>query len=216
MFLHQSAWLDLNLYHACDPSHMHQGWNIEHREEEYVYTNILVEHLRLWMCELPYYHWVAQVAMQADVASVLVLAVWVTPVEVHLCICTTSMSWNSVLCHVGKERSHPFDFPQASPGVFPLQLSNFHPQETQLPTSPLHGLRPEVAFIRYCVSSVAVYENPPLAILAIFKARHMSDSSSWTRPPCLAIVADMLKTHKKLDAACTYQIRQLPLPKTLL
>jgi len=47
--------------------------------------------------------------------------------------------------------------------------------------------------IRCLVSSIAVRENPSLAILAIFKARHMSDCSSCTRPPCHAIVADMLK-----------------------
>jgi len=50
-----------------------------------------------------------------------------------------------------------------------------------------------------CVSSIAAHENPPLAILAIFKARHMLDCSSCTRPPCLAIVADMLKTSNKLN-----------------
>jgi len=57
--------------------------------------------------------------------------------------------------------------------------------------------------IRCCVSSIAAHENPPLAILAIFKARRMSDCSSCTWPPCLAIVADMLKSSKKLVAATT-------------
>jgi len=65
------------------------------------------------------------------------------------------------------------------------------------------------------VCSSVAHENPPLAILAIFKARHMSDCSSCTRPPCLAIVADMSKTYKKLVAASTYQIRLLPLSYTL-
>jgi hypothetical protein len=37
--------------------------------------------------------------------------------------------------------------------------------------------------------------------LAIFKARRMSDCSSYNRPPCLAIVADMLKTYMILVAA---------------
>jgi len=68
---------------------------------------------------------------------------------------------------------------------------------------------------RNCVSSTAVRKNPPLAILAIFKARHMSNCSSCTRPPCLAIVAGMLKTYKKLVAASTYQIRLEPQPCTL-
>jgi len=57
--------------------------------------------------------------------------------------------------------------------------------------------------IRNCVSSIAECENPPLAIWAIFKARRMSDCSSCTRPPCLAIVADMLKTYKEISC-CIY------------
>jgi len=51
------------------------------------------------------------------------------------------------------------------------------------------------------VSSIVVRENPPLAIFARFNARRMWDCSSCTRPPCLAKVADMLKTYKKLVAA---------------
>jgi len=61
-----------------------------------------------------------------------------------------------------------------------------------------HGI-----FIWNCVSSIAARENPPFAILAIFKARHVSDCSSCTRPPCLAIVADMLKTYKEISC-CIY------------
>jgi hypothetical protein len=37
-------------------------------------------------------------------------------------------------------------------------------------------------------------------MMAIFNARHMSNYSSCTRPPCLPIVADTLKTYKKLVA----------------
>ena len=69
--------------------------------------------------------------------------------------------------------------------------------------------------IRYCVSSVATGENPLLAILAVCKARRVLDCSSCTRPPCLAIVADMLKSYKKLVAASKNEIWQLPLPYTL-
>jgi len=64
----------------------------------------------------------------------------------------------------------------------------------------------------YWVSSIPARENPPLAILGIFNARRMSDCSSCTRPPCLAIVSDMLKTYKKSVAASSYGIRQLPTP----
>jgi len=55
--------------------------------------------------------------------------------------------------------------------------------------------------ISWCLSSIAARKNASLAFLAIFKARRMSDCSSCTRPPCLAIVADMLKTYKELFAA---------------
>jgi len=70
--------------------------------------------------------------------------------------------------------------------------------------------------IKYCLSSIVAHEHPSLAILAIFMARCMSDYSSCTRPPCLAIVADMSKTYKELVAAFKLEIRQLPLPYMLL
>jgi len=46
----------------------------------------------------------------------------------------------------------------------------------------------------YHVCSIVACENPSFAILAIFRARRMSDCSSCTWPPGLAIVAEMLKT----------------------
>jgi len=70
-------------------------------------------------------------------------------------------------------------------------------------------------FIWYCIASIAVPENPPLAILAIFNARRMSDCSSCTQPPCIAIVADMLRTYKKLVAAPSDEIQQWPTPYML-
>jgi len=69
--------------------------------------------------------------------------------------------------------------------------------------------------IRYCVSSTAVHENPPLAILALIKATRMSDCSSCTRLHCLAIVADMSNTYKKLVAASNTEIQLWPWPYTL-
>jgi len=60
--------------------------------------------------------------------------------------------------------------------------------------------------IRFCISSIVARENTSLAMLAIFKARCMSDCSCCTRPPCLAIVADILKTYKKLVAASRVRI----------
>jgi len=46
-------------------------------------------------------------------------------------------------------------------------------------------------FISCGISSIVARENPSFAILAIFRARRMSDCSSCTQPACLAIVADM-------------------------
>jgi len=66
--------------------------------------------------------------------------------------------------------------------------------------------------IRYCVSSSATRQHPPLAILAIFNAKHMSDCSSCTWPPCLTTVADMLKTFKKLVAAVNSKLWLVPQP----
>ena len=66
--------------------------------------------------------------------------------------------------------------------------------------------------LRFLYGSV---RNPPLAIFAIFQARRMSDCSSCTRPPCLAIVADMLKSCRILDAASEGENQRLPLPHTL-
>jgi hypothetical protein len=50
--------------------------------------------------------------------------------------------------------------------------------------------------------------------LVRFKARRMSDYSSCTRPPCLAIVADMLKTYKQLVVASKRKNPLLPQPYT--
>jgi len=56
--------------------------------------------------------------------------------------------------------------------------------------------------ISCCVCSIAAHENPRLAILAIFEARRMSECSSCTRAPCLAIIADRLKPSKILVTTC--------------
>jgi len=49
--------------------------------------------------------------------------------------------------------------------------------------------------MRHCISFIAAPEKPSWAMFTTFKARRMSDSSNCTRPPCLATVADMLKTY---------------------
>ena len=69
--------------------------------------------------------------------------------------------------------------------------------------------------IRYCVSSNALRENPPLAILTIFHGWRMLNCFSCSRLPFLAIVADMLKTYKKLVAVCNNEIWLVPQPYTV-
>jgi len=70
--------------------------------------------------------------------------------------------------------------------------------------------------IRYCLSLIVACENSALPILAIFKARRMSDCFSCTQPPCLAIMAEMFNTYKKLVVASNNEMRLLPQPYMLL
>jgi hypothetical protein len=51
--------------------------------------------------------------------------------------------------------------------------------------------------------------------LAMIQASHISDYSSCTRPPWLAIVADMLNTYKKLVSASNREMQLGPRPYTL-
>jgi hypothetical protein len=69
--------------------------------------------------------------------------------------------------------------------------------------------------IIYWVFSIAAREHSPLAISAVFKTRCMLDCSSCTWSPCLAIVADMFNTYKKLVGASNKTIGLLPWPYTL-
>jgi len=147
MFLYHPANLDYNLYHACDLWHMHQNWEIEHWEQETVYTHIWVADLRFRICAWPHCYCVEQVVFWVDVASGLVLAVWVALVEVHPCLCVSSVSGDSVLCDFGKEGSRPSDFPEAWPGVVPTQPLYFYGKPTQLPASSLFRLPPKVAWL---------------------------------------------------------------------
>ena len=66
--------------------------------------------------------------------------------------------------------------------------------------------------LRNCISCIMARENLQFAIFAIYKARCMLDCWSCTRPPCLAIAADLLNTYKKAVTASKMQIWLLPLP----
>jgi len=54
-------------------------------------------------------------------------------------------------------------------------------------------------FVQQYVFFLAACKNTPLAILTLFKARCILNCCSCTRPTCLAIVPDKLKTFKKLQ-----------------
>jgi hypothetical protein len=60
---------------------------------------------------------------------------------VHLFLCVSSVSADSLRCHFGKEGSRAFGYDEALPGVFVSQPSPFYAQETQHPASSLLGPR---------------------------------------------------------------------------
>ena len=163
---------------------------IEWWEAKYVYTVMRVAHHQF---RSSHHHQMPQVAFQTDVGRIVV--------EVHPCHCTPSVSVDCLRCHFGKKGSHLFDYREPLPGVFRSQHSPCYAWVTQHPASALLRLWWEVSWSVGAFPSIAARENSPLAILAISMARHMSDCSSCTRPPCLAMVADMLNTSKKLVAA---------------
>jgi len=113
MFHYQSAHLDWNLYCGCDTWQMHQDRKIERWVGEYKYTHFWVTRLRVRKRELRHCDQVAQVGFRAKVPSVLLSAVSFGLVEVHPCLCTSSMSADSVVCHFGKEGSRLFHFSEA-------------------------------------------------------------------------------------------------------
>ena len=108
---------------------MDQNRNIEHCEAEYIYTHIGVAHLLFWSIEFSHCHQAAQSAFRASVALVVL--------EVHLCLCASSESVDSLLCHFAKEDGRLFNFPESLPGVFPSQRSPCYAWETQHPASSL-------------------------------------------------------------------------------
>jgi len=66
-------------------------------------THIQVANCRFGKCELPHFHWVAQVALPTEVASVQVSAVCDGRVEVRSFLCASSLTAHSLWCHFDKE-----------------------------------------------------------------------------------------------------------------
>jgi hypothetical protein len=77
-----------------------------------------------------------EAAFWAEVPSVLV--------QVQRFLCASRVSVDSLLCHLGMERSRLVDFDKPLPGVFLSQPLPFDDQETQRLASSLLRLRREV------------------------------------------------------------------------
>jgi len=135
--LHQSAYLDQNRYRAWYP---HHHLNIPPREE--LYANMYIRQANCWFqqVELRKCYRLGRVACLAELESALESALCVRRVEVLLFLSLSSVSADSLQCHLGKEGSWTFSVNEALPGVFVLQPSPFSPLETQHPASFL--LRP--------------------------------------------------------------------------
>jgi hypothetical protein len=73
-----------------------------------------------------------KVAFWDDVAPVVV--------EVHLCLCASGLSVDSLLCHFDKEGSILCDFHEPLLGVYLSQPSPDYAQQKQLTTASLLGL----------------------------------------------------------------------------
>ena len=82
-----------------------------------------------------------RVGCRAEVELAMESALCVGQGEVHLFLCVSSVSADSLRCHFGKEGSRAFGYDEALPGVFVSQPSPFYAQETQHPTCSLLGPR---------------------------------------------------------------------------
>jgi len=104
---------------------------------ENAYTHSWMAYLLFHNFRYPERHLVVQVVFRADVPPVLE--------EVRWFLCAATGSPDSLLYHIAREGSQPYDVCKSVPGVFPMQLSPSDAQETQLLTSSLLGHRLEVS-----------------------------------------------------------------------
>jgi hypothetical protein len=82
------------------------------------------------MVELRRYYQLGRVACQAEVELALESALCVGQEEVHLFLCVSTVSADSLQCNFCKKGSRTFGYDEAMPGVFVLQPSPFYAQET--------------------------------------------------------------------------------------
>jgi len=129
--LHRWAYLDQNRYRARYPDH----WKGPHWEELFANVYIRPANWRFENVELRKCYRLGQVACRAMVDLALESTLCADRVEVHLFLCISSESADSLWCHFGKEGSWTFGYDKALPVVFVSLPSPFYAQETQHPAS---------------------------------------------------------------------------------
>lgn len=102
MSLYLSAYLAHSLYHAGCPGQRHQEYNIQHRDNMNLDRHIQPANWWLRIIELRDCDDWAPVTFLAEHVSPLELAIGVGRVEVHQFPFASSLSTDSMQCHVGK------------------------------------------------------------------------------------------------------------------
>jgi hypothetical protein len=209
MFLHQAVYQDQNRYCAGLARQIHKEGNIQPRDELYVNTHISLPNLLFQNVELWNYYRLGCVvsAQDSDVG-----VIWV---EERLWICMSSMYVNCLRCHSDTERIQMGDFDKSLGRCISIAAFTFVCPGNSTPHFFSSRTSAQGLWITYWVSCIAPRQYPSFYILVKFTARCMLDSSSITRPCCLAIVADMSKPYWTLVAESNIEIRLLPLPYML-
>jgi hypothetical protein len=134
--LHQSAYLDQNRQRARYPHHPRKS---PYRQALYGNTYIRPANWKLQQVELWKCYRLRRVGCRAEVESALEPALGIGQVGVHLFLCISSVSADSLRFHFGKEGSQRFGFDEALPPVVVSQPSPFYAQQPQYPAFSLLG-----------------------------------------------------------------------------
>jgi len=113
MFLHQSAYLDHNLYRAGYSGQMHQEYKNQPREEIYVDMHIQQSNRRFGNGELQNCYQLRWVASQVEVVAARESAICFGQVEVHQFLSLSIVSVDFLQCRFGKEDIRPDYFDKA-------------------------------------------------------------------------------------------------------
>jgi len=183
MFLHQSAYLDHNLYRAGFPGQLHQEWLVQHREEMNVSMHMWLPYWGFGNIELHNCYQFGRLACWAEEPTALESAVCIGQVEEHLFICITSMSADSVGCYFGKKDIRLCGFDETSHGVFQLHPLPIYAQEPQHTTSSLFGSRHEVSWSDI---ACALLQRAKTSLWPLWP--YLRPGACWTVPA----VADLL------------------------